>query len=38
MRDYAAKQGLNDADALTKGIEAKAVAFVKASAEIYRPA
>jgi len=38
VRDYAAKQGLSDADALAKGMEAKAVEFVKAGAEIYRRA
>jgi phosphomethylpyrimidine synthase len=38
VRDYAAKQGLSDADALAKGMEAKAVEFVKAGAEIYSKA
>jgi phosphomethylpyrimidine synthase len=38
VRDYAAKQGLSDADALAKGMEAKAVEFVKAGSEIYRRA
>jgi phosphomethylpyrimidine synthase len=38
VRDYAAKQGLNESDALAKGMEAKAVEFVKAGAEIYRRA
>jgi phosphomethylpyrimidine synthase len=38
VRDYAAKQGLSDADALAKGMEAKAVEFVRAGAEIYRKA
>jgi phosphomethylpyrimidine synthase len=38
VRDYAAQQGLRDADALEKGLEAKAIEFVKAGAEIYRKA
>ena len=38
VRDYAAKQGLNETDALAKGMEAKAVEFVEAGAEIYRRA
>ena len=38
VRDYAAKQGLSEADALAKGMEAKAVEFVKAGAEIYSKA
>jgi len=35
VRDFAAKQGLNEAEALTKGMETKAVEFVKAGAEVY---
>jgi phosphomethylpyrimidine synthase len=38
VREYAAKQGLSDADALEKGMEAKAVEFVEAGAQIYRKA
>jgi phosphomethylpyrimidine synthase len=38
VREYAAKQGLSDADALEKGMEAKAVEFVQAGAEIYSKA
>jgi phosphomethylpyrimidine synthase len=35
VRDYAAKQGLSDADALKKGLEIKAVEFVQKGAEVY---
>ncbi|HXT04131.1 MAG TPA: phosphomethylpyrimidine synthase ThiC, partial [Casimicrobiaceae bacterium] len=38
VRDYAAKQGLSEADALEKGMEAKAVEFVQRGAEIYSKA
>ena len=38
VRDYAAKQGLAEDDALAKGMEAKAVEFVKKGAEIYSKA
>jgi phosphomethylpyrimidine synthase len=38
VREYAAKQGLKESDALAKGMEAKAVEFVKAGAEIYSKA
>jgi phosphomethylpyrimidine synthase len=38
VREYAAKQGLNESDALAKGMEAKSIEFVKAGAEIYRRA
>ncbi|MDQ2917156.1 MAG: phosphomethylpyrimidine synthase ThiC, partial [Pseudomonadota bacterium] len=38
VRDYAAKQGLDEADALAKGMEAKAVEFVESGAEIYTKA
>ncbi|HEV2846066.1 MAG TPA: phosphomethylpyrimidine synthase ThiC, partial [Thermoanaerobaculia bacterium] len=36
VRDYAASQGLSDEQALKKGMEVKAVEFVKSGAEIYR--
>jgi len=36
VRDFAAKQGIAEAEALQKGMETKAVEFVKAGAEIYR--
>ncbi len=36
VRDYAAKEGLDEADALAKGMEVKAVEFVKQGAEVYR--
>ncbi|MBP8022448.1 MAG: phosphomethylpyrimidine synthase ThiC, partial [Azonexus sp.] len=36
VRDFAAAQGLQEEEALTKGMEAKAVEFVKTGAEIYR--
>jgi phosphomethylpyrimidine synthase len=38
VRDYAAKQGVSEADALAKGMEAKAVEFVERGAEIYSKA
>ena len=38
VRDYAAKLGVDDAAALAKGMEAKAVEFVKKGAEIYSKA
>ena len=38
VRDYAAKQGLDEREALEKGMEAKAVEFVKRGAEIYSKA
>ena len=38
VRDYAAKQGLDEREALAKGMEAKAVEFVKRGAEIYSKA
>ncbi|MDD2729142.1 phosphomethylpyrimidine synthase ThiC [Malikia sp.] len=37
VRDFAAKQGLAEGEALQKGMEVKAVEFVKKGAEIYRP-
>ncbi|HNC78890.1 MAG TPA: phosphomethylpyrimidine synthase ThiC [Rhodocyclaceae bacterium] len=36
VRDFAAQQGIGEAEALEKGMETKAVEFVKAGAEIYR--
>ena len=36
VRDYAAAQGISDEQALQKGMEVKAVEFVKNGAEIYR--
>ncbi|MEN3296161.1 MAG: phosphomethylpyrimidine synthase [Burkholderiales bacterium] len=36
VRDYAASQGSSDEQALKKGMEVKAVEFVKSGAEIYR--
>jgi phosphomethylpyrimidine synthase len=36
VRDYAASQGISDDEALKKGMEVKAVEFVKNGAEIYR--
>ena len=38
VREYAAKQGIAEADAIAKGMEAKAVEFVKKGAEIYSKA
>jgi len=38
VRDFAAKHGVSDADALKKGMEVKAVEFVKQGAEIYSKA
>jgi len=35
VRDYAAKLGVDDSAALAKGMEAKAVEFVKKGAELY---
>jgi phosphomethylpyrimidine synthase len=36
VRDYAAKEGISDVQALKQGMEVKAVEFVKSGAEIYR--
>ena len=36
VRDFAAKQGLSENDALSKGLEVKAVEFVKTGAQIYQ--
>jgi phosphomethylpyrimidine synthase len=38
VRDYAASQKLSEEEALQKGMEAKAVEFVKQGAEIYKKA
>lgn len=38
VRDYAAKQGIDAQSALQKGMEVKAVEFVKQGAELYRKA
>jgi len=38
VRDYAAKQGVSEQEALKKGMEEKAVQFVKDGAEIYKKA
>jgi phosphomethylpyrimidine synthase len=38
VRDYAAKQGIAESEALAKGMEAKAVEFVRKGAEIYSKA
>ena len=38
VREYAAKQGLSETDALAKGLAAKATEFVQAGAEIYSKA
>jgi phosphomethylpyrimidine synthase len=36
VREYAAKQGVSDAEALQKGMETKAIEFVKKGSEIYQ--
>ncbi len=36
VREYAAKQGIGDAEAISHGMQEKAVEFVRAGAEIYR--
>ncbi|MDI6746631.1 MAG: phosphomethylpyrimidine synthase ThiC [Rhodocyclaceae bacterium] len=36
VRDFAAKQGISEQDALAKGMEAKAVEFVKQGGEVYQ--
>jgi phosphomethylpyrimidine synthase len=38
VRDYAAKHGMSDAEALAKGMEVKAVEFVQKGAELYSKA
>ncbi|SAL19184.1 thiamine biosynthesis protein ThiC [Caballeronia peredens] len=37
VRDFAAKQGVSENEALAKGMETKAIEFVKKGAEIYQP-
>jgi phosphomethylpyrimidine synthase len=36
VRDFAAAQGLAENEVLNKGMETKAVEFVKSGAEVYR--
>ncbi len=36
VRDYAAAQGIDEKEALEKGMETKSIEFVKAGAEVYR--
>jgi phosphomethylpyrimidine synthase len=36
VREYAAREGLDEAAALAKGMEVKAVEFVQQGAEVYR--
>jgi len=36
VREYAAKQGISDIDALKQGMEVKAIEFIKGGAEIYK--
>ena len=36
VRDFAAQQGIGEVEALEKGMEAKAIEFVKTGAEVYR--
>jgi phosphomethylpyrimidine synthase len=36
VRDYAAKIGVSEQEALEKGMEVKSVEFVKAGSEIYK--
>ena len=36
VREYAEKEGIAEADALKKGMEVKAVEFVRKGAELYR--
>ena len=38
VREFAAKQGIAEKDAIAKGMEAKALEFVRAGAEVYRRA
>ncbi len=35
VRDYAAKEGISEIDALKQGMQVKSVEFVKMGAEIY---
>jgi phosphomethylpyrimidine synthase len=36
VREFAARHGVSEADALKKGMEAKSVEFVRKGAEIYQ--
>ncbi|MBL8465898.1 MAG: phosphomethylpyrimidine synthase ThiC, partial [Thauera sp.] len=36
VRDFAAQQGIDEAEALKKGMEEKSIEFVKSGAEVYR--
>jgi phosphomethylpyrimidine synthase len=36
VREFAAKQGLSEQDALEKGMAVKSVEFIQAGSEIYR--
>ena len=38
VRDFAAKEGIAEAEALVKGMEVKSVEFVKQGAEVYHKA
>jgi hypothetical protein len=38
VRDFAAKEGIAEAEALAKGMEVKSVEFVKQGAEVYHKA
>ena len=38
VRDYAAKQGVSEQEALNKGMQEKSVEFVKQGSEMYRRA
>jgi phosphomethylpyrimidine synthase len=38
VREFAAKHGVAEGDAIAKGLEVKAVEFVKGGGEIYRRA
>jgi len=36
VRDYAAKKGISDTEALEKGMEEKSIEFIKKGAEVYQ--
>jgi len=38
VRDFAAKEGIAEADALAKGMEVKSIEFVQQGAEVYHKA
>jgi phosphomethylpyrimidine synthase len=38
VRDYAATQGVSEAEALEKGMQEKSVEFVESGAQVYRRA